>query len=194
MSQEVRVKVKLKNVIASYPNVFKPKEAEDGKKPKYSCSFLIDKSDKETVQALKDGIAQLRKEAAVKWFKGNEAKIPSTFKNGLRDGEEKDSEEYEGRYFVNTSSSTRPGVVDRKGNTLTEDGEGAAEFYAGCKCHATVTLYLFEKDGNRGIAVGLNNIMKVGEGNRLAGKSSVNDDFADELSSAENEAEDDLLG
>ncbi|MNI90652.1 hypothetical protein D3C73_1482000 [compost metagenome] len=49
----------------------------------------------------------------------------------------------------------------------------------------SINFYLFDTKGNKGIAAGLNNIVKVQDGDFLGGRSSVNDDFAGEEFDAE---------
>ena len=59
------------------------------------------------------------------------------------------------------------------------------EFYSGCYGRASINFYPFDAAGNKGIAVGLNNLQKMEDGERLAGGSSAEDDFGSD--------EDDLL-
>ena len=54
------------------------------------------------------------------------------------------------------------------------------EVYSGCYCRFSVNFYPFSASGNNGVAVGLNNVQKVGDGERLAGRSRAEDDFADD--------------
>ena len=43
----------------------------------------------------------------------------------------------------------------------------------------SVTFFGYDVSGNRGVACGLNNIMKFKDGERLGGRSSAESDFAD---------------
>ena len=43
---------------------------------------------------------------------------------------------------------------------------------------ASINLYAFNSNGNRGIACGLNNLQKMRDGEPLGGKSSAESDFA----------------
>jgi hypothetical protein len=56
----------------------------------------------------------------------------------------------------------------------------STEVYSGCYAKVSLTFYPFDAKGNRGIAAGLNNIVKVQDGEPLAGRVSVNEEFADE--------------
>ena len=45
---------------------------------------------------------------------------------------------------------------------------------------ASINLYAFNSNGNRGIACGLNNLQKISDGEPLGGKSRAEDDFSTE--------------
>ena len=51
------------------------------------------------------------------------------------------------------------------------------EVYSGVYGRASITLYAFNRNGNCGIACGLNNLQKISDGNPLGGKSRAEDDF-----------------
>lgn len=55
-----------------------------------------------------------------------------------------------------------------------------SEFYSGCYGRVSLTFYGFNVNGNKGIAAGLQNIMKTDDGEPLGGRSRAEDDFADE--------------
>jgi hypothetical protein len=173
MATENSSKVMLKNVRFAYAhNAFEPSAASEGGEKKYSVCILINKKDKANVDAINAVCDQLRKEFADK----NKGKVPSTYKMPLRDGDEKDGEEYQGHYFINATSKQKPGVIDAAKNAISKEDD---KFYSGCFGHVTVNFYGFDVSGNKGIACGLNNIMKTKDGDRLSGKSSATDDFND---------------
>lgn len=156
----------------SYANVFEPKSIQ-GSKEKYSVSLLIDKKDKKTIDAVNKAIENA-KQAGISKFGG---KIPAVLKLPMRDGdtERPDDETYKGKYFINANSDIKPGLLDRKGHPIIDP----TEFYSGCYGHASVNFYAYNSNGNRGIACGLNNIIKTDDGEPLAGRSKAEDDFAD---------------
>ncbi|SDB96835.1 DUF2815 family protein [Shouchella lonarensis] len=168
----------------SYARLFEPYAMEEGQKEKYSVSLLIPKSDKKTIKAIKEAIEAAKENAKNEKFGG---KIPANLRTPLRDGDEErpEKEEYQGHYFINASSVSRPQVVDRTMAPITEPDD----LYSGCYARASINFYAYNVSGNRGIAAGLNNIQKWADGERLGGKSSAFEDF-DEL---EEEMED-LLG
>ena len=93
----------------------------------------------------------------------------------LRDGDEKDDENYEGHLFVNAKSNTRPGIVDRKKVPIVDE----EEVYSGVWAIVSVTFFGYDKNGNKGVACGLNNIMKFKDDEHFGGRVSAESDFGD---------------
>lgn len=165
----------------SYAHVFEPVTDDEGKE-KYSVSILIDKDDKKTVKAVETAIENAKK-AGITKFGG---KIPANMKLPLRDGDEErpEDEAYKGKYFVNANAGTKPGLIDRKGRAILD----STEFYSGCYGFASISFYAFNTKGNKGIACGLNNIMKTEDGESLGGRSRAEDDFADLIDDDDDES------
>jgi hypothetical protein len=162
----------------SYANVWDPKSINGGT-PKYSVSLIIPKSDKKTVEAIKAAIQAAYEEGESK-LKGNGKTVPalSVIKTPLRDGdvERPDDPVYADAYFINANSATAPGIVDADLNPILE----RSEVYSGVYGRASINLYAFNSNGNRGIACGLNNLQKISDGEPLGGKSRAEDDFSTE--------------
>ncbi|EIA24002.1 hypothetical protein SFB3_226G1, partial [Candidatus Arthromitus sp. SFB-3] len=49
--------------------------------------------------------------------------------------------------------------------------------YSGCYGYASINFYAFNTNGNKGIACGLNNLMKIEDGEPLGGRVSAEIDF-----------------
>lgn len=162
----------------SYANVWEPKSI-NGSTPKYSVSLIIPKSDKVTVEKIKKAIQAAYEEGQSK-LKGNGKTVPalSVLKTPLSDGdlERPDDETYANSYFINANSATAPGIVDADRNTIID----RSEVYSGVYGRASINLYAFNSNGNKGIACGLNNLQKIKDGEPLGGKSRAEDDFATE--------------
>ena len=160
----------------SYANVWEAKAMEGGK-PKFSVSLIIPKSDTVTVDKIKSAIEEAYREGQSK-LKGNAKSVPalSTLRTPLRDGdlERPDDPAYTNAYFVNANSSTAPGVVDANRNEIMDK----SEVYSGCYGRASINFYVFNANGNRGIACGLNNLQKLRDGEPLGGRASAESDFA----------------
>lgn len=159
----------------SYANVWDAKSINGGT-PKYSVSLIISKSDTKTVKKIQAAIQAAYEEGQSK-LKGNGKSVPalSVIKTPLRDGdaERPDDEAYKNSYFINANSATAPGIVDADRNPILE----RSEVYSGVYGRASISLYAFNSNGNRGIACGLNNLQKISDGEPLGGKSRAEDDF-----------------
>lgn len=159
----------------SYANVWEPKSI-NGSNPKYSVSLIIPKSDTVTVNRIKAAIEAAYTEGQSK-LKGNGRSVPalSAIKNPLRDGdlERPGDEAYADAYFINANSPNAPGIVDADRQPILE----RSEVYSGVYGRASINFYAFNSNGNRGIAVGLNNLQKIRDGEPLGGKSRAEDDF-----------------
>ena len=163
----------------SYLNCWEPKAAPDGGKPKFSVSLIIPKSDTRTVEKIHAAIQAAYEEGQSK-LKGTGKSVPSlsALRTPLRDGDvdRPDDEAYKGSWFINANSDSAPGIVDADRNPILT----RSEMYSGVKGRASINLYAYNVNGNRGIACGLNNLQKIADGTPLGGKSRAEDDFATE--------------
>jgi len=162
----------------SYTNVWDPKSINGGT-PKYSVSLIIPKSDTVTINKIKAAIQAAYEEGESK-LKGSAKVCPAlaVIKNPLRDGDaERPGDEADANsYFINANSATAPGIVDADRQPIID----RSEVYIGVYGRASINLYAFNSNGNRGIACGLNNLQKISDGEPLGGKSSAEADFATE--------------
>lgn len=160
-------KVQVKNLVRKYA------------KPKYSVSLIIPKDDTVTVERIKAAVQAAYEEGESK-LKGNSKTVPplSAIKTPLRDGdlEKPDDPAYANSYFINANSDSAPDIVDADRQPILE----RREVYSGVYGRASINLYAFNTNGNKGIACGLNNLQKIRDGEPLGGKSRAEDDFADD--------------
>ena len=160
----------------SYVNIFKSRSFKEGQDAKYSVCLLIPKKDKATVAKIRAAIEEAVQEGiSSKWG----GKKPKNLRLPLRDGDEERADEageYEGMYFMNANSSTKPGIVDKDLNEILDPDE----VYSGCWGRASVNFFPYDSNGNKGIGCGLNNIQKLADGKPLGGHSRAEDDFADD--------------
>lgn len=157
----------------SYTHVFNRYNPDDDQADgKYMTNVLIPKDEKETIEAINKAIAEAKKQAIVSKWGGKE---PKKLDMPLRDGDEKDDENYEGHLFVNAKSNTRPGIVDRKKVPIVDE----EEVYSGVWAIVSVTFFGYDKNGNKGVACGLNNIMKFKDDEHFGGRVSAESDFGD---------------
>ena len=158
----------------SYAQVFEPKAHSEGEEAKYSVAVLIDKSDKETLRKVKEGV-----EAAAELYTSKfGGKLPKNYKSPLRDGDEEkpEDENYEGVMFFNASSKHKPEIVDAN----LEEVMDKEEFYSGCYGRVSINFFPFSGK-SKGVAAGLNNLQKTKDGDRLGGGgATAADDFGDD--------------
>lgn len=156
----------------SYTHVFQKYSPDGGGDGKFMTNVLIPKSETKTVKALNAAIEAAKNAAIVSKWGG---RIPKKLDLPLHDGDDKDDDIYSGHLFVNAKSSTRPGVVDVNRAPIVDE----EEVYSGCWAIVSVTFYGYDVNGNRGVACGLNNIMKFRDDDRLGGRTSAENDFGD---------------
>jgi hypothetical protein len=156
----------------SYASIWEPSVSMGGGDPKYRTAVLVPKSDTKTVDLIKASIEKAKQIGAVKKWGG---KIPGNLKLPLHDGdiERPDDPNYKGMYYFNCSSEDAPQIVDRNVQTITDP----MQVYSGCYCNVSVTFYAFNRNGSRGVAVGLGNIQLIRDGERLSGKASAASEF-----------------
>jgi hypothetical protein len=104
------------------------------------------------------------------------------------DGEEKGYAE--GSTFINVRTEQKPGCV----YSYAEPGTAkpavippdkiADELYPGAFVRATIVAFGYDREGNKGVSFALNNIQKLGEGERLDNRKAAVDEFDVDLSAA----------
>jgi len=172
--------------ILSYPHLFEKHSMMDSAgnpsgTPAYACSVVFSKSDTKTLEALKAAVKVAVQKGKEK-FGWTDANVQNKkFNNPIHDGDEDklDSKDYEtmykGKYYINCRNTRdEPQVVDINRNPIQEE----RDIYAGCLVRVSVSAFPFEKNGNRGISLGLHNVQKLADGEHLGGGStSAYDDF-----------------
>lgn len=196
---QLMTKVKIGKARASFVNVFHAKALE-GAEPKYSISLIIPKENKALVAQIEQAIKNAFDYG--KTTLGANAKL-ERIKTPLRDGDEErsDDEAYKNAYFINASCKTKPGVsvfkgtkiVDGKKQNIIEALDDEDEMYSGCYVYASINFYAYNQKGNKGIAAGLNNVLKVADGEPLGGRISAEADFSDMDIPEEAPADDDMF-
>ena len=176
-------KVTTGKVRLSYAHLFTAHSIE-GNDPKFSVAILIPKTDKLTIQCIREATADAIKAGESKLVAKAGGKIPANLKTPLRDGDEErpDDEAYKGMYFLNASSKNRPGVVDANVHAIMDD----TEVYSGCYGRLTINFYAFSASGNKGIAAGLGNVQKLEDGEPLGAFTRPESDF-DTVESSDND-------
>jgi hypothetical protein len=154
------VNIKLKNVRLSYAHLFTARAVNEGDKPKFSASFILDKE--KHAKSIKQVQAAI-KTLALEAFKG---KVPSTLKPCLRDGEEYEDKEGYGEdvMFIAASSDKRPPVVDRDMTPITAEDD---KIYSGCYVNVTIRLWAQNNQYGKRVNAALRAVQFVRDGEPL---------------------------
>lgn len=168
----------------SYVQIFNKRSFTEGTDAKYSLCVLVPKKDTKTLKKIQAAVKAAAEEGISTKFNG---KKPSNMHMPLRDGDEEradEAPEYKGMYFFNCKSDRKPGIVDKDRNEILDPDE----VYSGCWGRVSVNFYPYSVNGNKGVAVGLNNVQKLKDDQRLGGAAaSAEDDFNDDFEFSEDD-------
>lgn len=176
MATETRVKTG--KVRFSYVNIFKPRAVDGSSDAKYSLTLLVPKSDTETYKAMRRAVAAAKntKPDVFKGMDDNEIQTPIHDGDGRKPKGGAYGPECKNCWVVNTSSTSKPGILDRNKDIMADP----QEVYSGCYGRVTLNAYVYNRNGNKGISFGLNNVQKLADGAPLDGRTRAEDDFDDD--------------
>lgn len=159
----------------SYAHIWEPSSMDEKSPKKYSACIIWPKSDTAMTKKVETAMEAATQDGIKAKWKG---KKPAKLKLPMRDGSEERPEDaaFQDCWFLNANSSKQPGVVDLARNAILDQDE----IYSGCFCRFSLMFYPFSSNGNNGVAVGLNNVQKICDGERLSGGSRAEDDFDDD--------------
>lgn len=202
MASEKRQRLTTPPGIAVFEHVFEPHAFEDsgGKEkndPKYSLGILYNRKEAKGLAELKAKCIEVLAEE----FKLDEETVKARIASGKlqvpwrkfeEDDEmvEKYGEPFEaGKTLITlkTNKDNPPGIVNARAKPIMN----RREFYSGAICRATYGVWAYEVGKNKGVSLLLNNVQKLGDGTRLAGRPSAEDDFdpVDDLDDEEDDAD-----
>lgn len=179
----------------SFPEVFQKKQFDESQPARWSLTGLFTPSeftekDKQLWKAIGAAVNALCKENIKKPYNevtGSWWPIVPTARPGasaqyrmpFHAGEEKTYKGYGPGivFFTMAATKKKPEVVGLNKEPITENSEDA--FYAGCYARASVNPYWFDNKG-KGVAIGLSNLQKLRDGERLDSFSSAEEDFGDD--------------
>ncbi len=142
-------------------------------KPKFSAAMLFDED--ADLSKLKAAAQDCVKN---QWGK----KKPKRLKSPFKDQGDYEYEGYiDGNTLMNCTSTRKPQVTEIVNGAFVPILD-TSELYSGCYCKATVVPAAYEGESMApGVTFYLNNIIKVADGEPLAGGSSAESDFEDLL-------------
>lgn len=174
----------------AFPQITELKVFQPGQKGRYSCVALFTTSeftDKEKEQMAKL-LAACNKVSLEAFKKPMKDLDRSVYKTPFHKGEEK--EQYAGfgkgvAYCTMSAYTRQPKVLSVDGSTYLDPNE----LYPGCYARASVNP--FANVQWKSISIGMNHLQKLGEGERLDGSTSAEEDFGSDPAEYDN---DDLGG
>lgn len=169
-------KVRLSYLYALEPKVGKARKDGSLPPPRYGSMVIFPKSDKITEMNLRNAIQEAFIEGkAMLGIKGDKMPYGTTIPIHDGDLERPEDPACANSWFFNCSSNSRPEVCDRKLQIIQDPDE----IYSGMYARVSITIKAYNNEG-KGITAYLNNIQKVGDGDRLDGKSGSVSDFNDD--------------
>jgi hypothetical protein len=175
------MEVMIKNARLSYPHIFTASAFAPGQEAKFSASFLIEANDPQ-LALLK---AAMLEAAEAKW-PGKGKKMMDSFdtrNKAVKDGNKArpDDSTYEDMIVISALNKSRPLVVDRRKQPLTEE-DGV--IYAGCRVNAKIRFFAYD-NVSKGVSASLLGVQFVGDDTPFGGAAIAKVDDFDELDDAE---------
>lgn len=184
----------------SYVYLARP-EADDNGNENYRSQILIPTKDEKTLKAMKSAIQH----ATIKFAKGDKAKAAKYLKHPkfhkpIRNPklEDLEGDQYKGMMFLSAKSKDQPTMLLKNGSRVEDENQITKHFYSGVWVNCSLSFYPFDQKGNKGVAVGLNSLIKHSDDDRLDGRADAMDElgeFIDEdATEMLGEDDDDLFG
>jgi len=169
--------------VLSYPALVRPRlppNPRPGQEAVYGATLVFpvdaDLTALKTVamQALNEKFGA---EEVAKMLKATPPKLRVPFR---KDADKYDPNKY--GVFINVSNKQKPGIVDRYAGP---DGKPAVltdldKIYPGCFVKASLSVYTYDQNGNKGVAFGLQHLQWWADGERLDSRSNAADAFTAE--------------
>lgn len=178
--------VKLKDVRLSFAHLWRARSYEEDSPAKFEATLLVP-NDHVQLSTLKTTI---RSVIAEKWgeTKSQDPKFVKSLKLWcLRDGDDKEYDDYTGHQYVHAASVRRPVVIDRDKSPLVEsDGRP----YSGCYVNANVEIWATtHAKGGKQVNAGLLGLQFLRDGEAFSGGAIGSADDFDEVDEAAMDAE-----
>lgn len=171
----------------SFPKVFEPSDDFNTGKLTYSLQMLVPK-DGEEINIFKKQILDIMiekygdKEKAL-----NKIKSPM-FSNPINDGDNKEFPSHKGHWYINTKSKFSPGLINADRSQIINPDD----FYAGVYARASLSAFVWERQGKFGVSFSLQHIQKVKDGEPFVTSVKAEDVF-DAIGTATTNKQDDVI-
>lgn len=149
------MKIKIQNARLSFPSLFNTATFGGEDTGKYESTFILDKTEHANV------IEQINKAMGVLAKERLKGKLPPADKLCLKDGDDLEREEFQGKMTIKASTKKRPLVIDQEKTPLVEaDGKP----YAGCYVNAIISLWAQDNQYGRRINAQLDGVQFRADG------------------------------
>ena len=146
-------KIKIPAVRLSFPSLFNMASFGGESTGKFEATFILDKKEHaKQIEEIEAAISKMQKELKVK--------LPSD-KLCLKDGDEMERPEYQGKMTIKASTKKRPMVINRDKTPITEDDNVV---YAGCYVNAIITLWAQNNSYGKRVNAQLDGVQFVRDG------------------------------
>ncbi len=160
-------KIKIPSARLSFPSLFNMASFGGESTGRFEATFILDKKvHASTIREIESAISKLQKEE----LKG---KIPSD-RICIKDGDEMDRPEYQGKMTIKASTKKRPLVIDRDKTPLTEDDN---VIYAGCYVNAIISLWAQNNNYGKRVNAQLDGVQFVRDGEPFGDGAASVDEF-----------------
>ena len=162
----------------SYVSVVTPRAPKQGGEAKYSVTLLIPKTDYATKADIDASMQAAAQEAVSKVWNGTRPptlRVPIYDGDSVRQSGEPFGDECKGHWVMAASTKIKPQVVGIDNISVEL---APSDIYSGMYARVTLRFFGYSNSGNKGIGCGLGNILKVRDGEPLAGNASASSDFA----------------
>lgn len=160
--------IKIQNARLSFPNLFQTASFGGEDTGKFDCTFILDKTEhKDTLKEIKAGFKALADER----FKG---KMLDEDRLCIKDGDNTEREEQQGKFVLKASSKRRPLVLDRDKSPITEEDN---VIYAGCYVNGIVTLWVQNNAYGKRINASLEGVQFFAHGEPFGAPAIDADEF-----------------
>jgi Protein of unknown function (DUF2815) len=155
-----------------FPSLHKPAEfpGDNPERRKYQLVLLVDKTDP-GIDTLRTEVKRIITEKFAGKAKG--LSMPIT------DGDDPDEKpEFKGFWVIKAKTNRAPGVVDQRNRLITDVGEIQRLIQSGDYVRISYNCFSYDVGGNKGVAVGLNNVQFVAKGEPLmTTRAAATDEF-----------------
>ena len=157
------------------PHAFKDAKGGKPKEPQFRIILVFDEDTDLSEMKKTAGRAAIKKwgrDEAKEMLAEGELHLP--FRKGKEYREYGEPFTNPGAIFISSSSNGAPGIVDSRAKPILKQ----QDFYAGCKARISVYAHAYDTLGNKGVTFLLNNVQKVGDGERLSGRQDAEKEFS----------------